>query len=87
MSQYRTYVSSKISVHDKCSKYKIVILYCAETFFNTVIYINSYIFFGLYLCFFVGGFRPTREFFTHVEKSPLPSPYPRYLWQLSSEDS
>ena len=40
-------------------------------------------------CLFVSSFCPTREFFTHLETSPLPVkgckflPYARYLWPLS----
>ena len=42
--------------------------------------------------FLSGDFRPIREFFTHLETSPLPVMLPiliytRYSWQLSSEDS
>ena len=47
----------------------------------------SDLFFGCFLC-------PTREFFTHMETSPLPvkgckfwQVYARHLWPLSSEDS
>ena len=37
---------------------------------------------------FFGGFRPTREFFTHMETSPLPlKGYVRHSWSLCSDGS
>ena len=38
--------------------------------------------------FFFGVYRPTREFFTHMETSPLQIlTYARHSWPLSSEGS
>ena len=52
---------------------------------------------NLFVCLFVclfGVYRPTREFFTHMETSPLPvkgckfsSSYARHSWPSSSEGS
>ena len=74
------YKICKLKFHSKhCFYYS----YLDESFsFN----INS-----TYVCLY-GVFRPTREFFTHSEKSPLPLglqilTYARHSWPLSSEGS
>ena len=55
--------------------------------------LSSFIFYYiLFVCLF-GVYSPTREFFTHMETSPLPVkgckfwPYSRHSWSLSNEGS
>ena len=43
---------------------------------------------GFFVICLFGGFRPTRELFTHLEKSPLQIlTYARHIWSLSNKGS
>ena len=48
-------------------------IYIATEVFKFTIFLDQSLVISLFACLFIlGGFRPTREFFTHMEMSPLP---------------
>ena len=61
---------------------------CTKLFSDLFDHERNFVF-AFFVCL-LGVSRPTREFFTHMETTPLPVQiltYPRHSWPLSSEGS